>query len=135
MVLKQERIELRKSPQTSQASLYLNKDQGYIPLKKTVAKQELDTGLTREKIMEYLGLLVEADQFEIDQEKDQIRRPRVYECVVMSICIDSKKISEVSSESRGCECVYEYECMECKEERRNKEQSYTLKYTPSFGVS
>jgi hypothetical protein len=60
-----------------QAALYQNKDLGYIPLKKTVAKQELETGLTREKIMEYLALLVEADQFEIDPEKDQIRKPRV----------------------------------------------------------
>ena len=57
-----------------QAALYLNKDLGYISLKKTVAKQELETGLTREKIMEYLALLVEADQFEIDNEKDQIRK-------------------------------------------------------------
>jgi hypothetical protein len=57
-----------------QAALYLNKDLGYISLKKTVAKQELETGLTREKIMEYLALLVEADQFEIDHEKDQIRK-------------------------------------------------------------
>ncbi len=57
-----------------QSALYLNKDLGYISLKKTVAKQELETGLTREKIMEYLALLVEADQFEIDHEKDQIRK-------------------------------------------------------------
>jgi hypothetical protein len=57
-----------------QAALYQNKDLGYISLKKTVAKQELETGLTREKIMEYLALLVEADQFEIDHEKDQIRK-------------------------------------------------------------
>ncbi len=58
-----------------QSALYQNKDLGYISLKKTVAKQELETGLTREKIMEYLALLVEADQFEIDHEKDQIRKP------------------------------------------------------------
>jgi len=56
------------------AALYLNKDLGYISLKKIVAKQELGTGLTREKILEYLALLVEADQFEIDLEKDQIRK-------------------------------------------------------------
>ncbi len=57
-----------------QAALYQNNDLGYIFLRKTVAKQELETGLTREKIMEYLSLLVEADQIEIDSEKDQIRK-------------------------------------------------------------
>ena len=57
-----------------QAALYQNKDTGYIPLKKTVAKLELETGLTREKIMEYLELLQEADQFQIDVEKGQIRK-------------------------------------------------------------
>ena len=57
-----------------QASLFQSKELGYIPLKKTVATLELDTGLTREKIMEYLALLVEVDQFEIDLEKDQIRK-------------------------------------------------------------
>ena len=60
-----------------QAALYQNKEIGYLSLKKTVAKQELETGLTREKIMEYLSLLVEADQIEIDFEKDQIRKPSV----------------------------------------------------------
>jgi hypothetical protein len=57
-----------------QAALYQNKDIGYISLKKTVAKLELETGLTREKILEYLTLLVEADQFELDAEKGQIRK-------------------------------------------------------------
>ena len=57
-----------------QAALYQNKEMGYISLRKTVAKQELETGLTQEKIMEYLALLVEADQIEIDTEKDQIRK-------------------------------------------------------------
>ncbi len=58
-----------------QAALYQNKDLGFISLKKTVAKQALETGLTCIKIMEYLALLVEADQFEVDLERDQIRRP------------------------------------------------------------
>jgi len=57
-----------------QAALYQNKDVGYISLKKTVAKQELESGLTHQKIMEYLALLVEADQFEIDLENDKIRK-------------------------------------------------------------
>ena len=57
-----------------QAALYQNKDVGYISLKKTVAKQELESGLTHQKIMEYLALLVEADQFEMDLENDKIRK-------------------------------------------------------------
>ena len=50
---------IAKIAANTQAALYLNKDLGYISLKKTVAKHELETGLTREKIMEYLALLVE----------------------------------------------------------------------------
>jgi len=60
--------------QAIQASLFQNKEAGFIPLKKTVAKLMLETGLTKEKIMEYLSLLQETDQFELDAEKDQIRR-------------------------------------------------------------
>jgi hypothetical protein len=59
---------------TIQALLYQNKDAGYIPLKKTVAKLEFETGLTKEKIMEYLTLIEENEQMEIDLEKDQIRK-------------------------------------------------------------
>jgi hypothetical protein len=63
--------------QSIQAALFQNKEAGFIPLRKTVAKLMLETGLTREKIMEYLGLLQEADQFELDAEKDQIRKVTV----------------------------------------------------------
>ena len=65
---------IAKIATNTQAALYQNKEMGYISLRKTVAKQELETGLTREKIMEYLALLVEADQIEIDVERDQIRK-------------------------------------------------------------
>jgi len=65
---------IAKIASNTQAALYLNKNVGYISLKKTVAKHELETGLTHERIMEYLELLVDADQIEIDFEKDQIRR-------------------------------------------------------------
>ena len=60
-----------------QASLFQNKDTGFIPLKKTVAMLMYETGLTKEKITEYLQLLQETDQVELDAEKDQIRRPAV----------------------------------------------------------
>jgi hypothetical protein len=69
------RERISKIATSIQASLYQNKDLGYVSLNKTVAKQELETGLTREKILEYIALLVEADQFELDHEKDQIRKP------------------------------------------------------------
>jgi hypothetical protein len=57
-----------------QASLYQAKEVGFVPLKKTVAKLMLETGLTREKVMEYLSLLQEAGQFEVNAEKDEIRK-------------------------------------------------------------
>jgi hypothetical protein len=60
-----------------QASLYQNKEAGFIPLRKTVAILELETGLTRERIHTYLEPLVLAEQIELDEEKDQIRKPRV----------------------------------------------------------
>ena len=60
--------------QSIQAVLFQNKEAGFIPLKKTVAKLMYETGLTREKITEYLQLLQETDQFEMDIEKDQIRK-------------------------------------------------------------
>jgi hypothetical protein len=58
-----------------QKQLYQNKELGYIPLKKTIVIQSLDTGLTKRKVKEYLEDLAEAGQFEIDEEKDQIRKP------------------------------------------------------------
>lgn len=56
------------------ATLYQNRDAGFIPLKKTVALQMLETGLTKEKIMEILNLFQEAGQIELDPERDQIRK-------------------------------------------------------------
>ncbi len=47
----------------------------YISLKKTKAILQLDTGLTKEKIDDYLALLQEAGKIELDLEKDQIRYP------------------------------------------------------------
>jgi len=66
---------LEKIAQAIHAALYNNKELGYIPLKKTVALQMLDTGLTKAKIIEYLSLLEVNGQFEMDVEKDQIRGP------------------------------------------------------------
>jgi hypothetical protein len=60
-----------------QAALFQNKEGGNIPLKRTTALLMLETGLTKEKVMEYLSLLQEAGQFEIDAERDQIGRVAV----------------------------------------------------------
>jgi len=57
-----------------QAALFKSKETGFISLKTTVAVLMLETGLTREKVMEYLSLLHEAGQFEIDAEQDRIRK-------------------------------------------------------------
>ena len=57
-----------------QASLFQNKESGEIPLSKTVAKLMLATGLTEPKVLEYLGLLQKADEFELDAQNDKIKR-------------------------------------------------------------
>jgi hypothetical protein len=62
--------------QTIQQLLFKAKEQGldYIPFRKTVVGFKVQMGLTAEKIMEYMKDLEELGQFEIDYEKDQIRR-------------------------------------------------------------
>lgn len=69
---RKERIE--KIARSIQAALFANKEAGAIPLKKTVAKLSIETGLTQEKLMEYLTLLENDDQFTIDYENDKIRK-------------------------------------------------------------
>lgn len=70
---------IAKIAQQIMSALFTAKQQGttHISLKKTMALLELETGLTKEKITEYLGLLQEADKLELDFEKDQIRLPVV----------------------------------------------------------
>lgn len=69
---RKERIE--RIARTIQAGLFANKDTGYVPLKKTVARVSIEIGCTPQKIMEYLELLAITDQFVIDHENDQIRK-------------------------------------------------------------
>ena len=57
-----------------QSSLYQNKEQGWIPLAKTISKLMFETGLTWEKVREYLEIIQNAGQFEIDPESDRISR-------------------------------------------------------------
>lgn len=57
-----------------QARLNENKNVGYIQLKRTVAEIMVDTGLTRTKVMEYLQLLNDSGEFEINEAVDKITR-------------------------------------------------------------
>lgn len=60
-----------------QARLNENKNVGYIQLKRTVAEIMIDTGLTKIKVMEYLQLLNDSGEFEINEAEDKITRPPV----------------------------------------------------------
>ena len=53
--------------------LSLLQNHGKIPLSKTSALLEYETGLTHEKIMEYLKIAEAVGRFVIDVEKDEIR--------------------------------------------------------------
>ena len=59
------------------ASLFQNKETGFIPLKKSMALLMLETGLTKEKILEYLDLLQDTGQIHVDIKQDQIRKALV----------------------------------------------------------
>jgi hypothetical protein len=50
---------------------------GEISLEKFVASVMYETGLTQEKIMEYLRVSEKMGQFEIDDVNDVIRKPRM----------------------------------------------------------
>ena len=58
-----------------QAALHASK--GEIPLSKFVAGVMYETGLTRDKIMEYLEVPEAMGQFEIDDVSDKIRTPQM----------------------------------------------------------
>jgi hypothetical protein len=45
-----------------------------LPLSKTLAVLEYETGLTKEKLMEYLSILENLGQFVIEKEHDKIKR-------------------------------------------------------------
>ena len=66
------RIELVARVVTS--LLYQNKDAGWIPLKSTVVKIMVQTGLTRFKVMEYLQLKDDEGIFELNETEDRIKR-------------------------------------------------------------
>jgi hypothetical protein len=81
-MVRQDGAEARKErisgmARTIQALLFQNREAGFISLRKTVAQLMLEHGLTKAKVMEYLNLLQELGQFEMDVEKDQIRKVAV----------------------------------------------------------
>ena len=59
---------------TVQSFLYQNKESGEVPLRKVLAQIMISTGLTRVKVLEYLQLLNDAGQFELDEKNDMIIR-------------------------------------------------------------
>ena len=66
---KKERME--KIARAIQAALF---NQNAIPLSKTIAQFEYDFGLTKAKVMEYLGTLQNLERFTIDEENNQIKK-------------------------------------------------------------
>jgi hypothetical protein len=71
------RERINRMARTIQAMFYAKKERGEpeeLPLKKTVSKLGIETGLTRQKIMTYLEELADDDQFILDVEHDKIRK-------------------------------------------------------------
>jgi len=68
------KVRIEKIARSIQAALFASGEIGAIPLKKTVAKLSIETGLTQEKLVEYLMLLENGDQFTIDNENDKIKK-------------------------------------------------------------
>ena len=68
-----------KIAQTIHSLLFEAKEQGvyYIPYKITVIRLKVEMGLTLEKILEYMTDLEALSHFEIDEERDQIRKRSV----------------------------------------------------------
>lgn len=69
---RKERISL--IARTIQSALFQAKEVGYISLSGTISKIMVETGLTRGKVEEYLQLLSEQGQFEVNVNDNQIKR-------------------------------------------------------------
>lgn len=59
---------------TVQAELFQNKEAGWITLSKIVSRIMIETGLTKNKVIEYLRILNDAGQFELNEKDDHITR-------------------------------------------------------------
>jgi hypothetical protein len=71
---RKDRIE--QCAQHVQSQLYKNNGNP-ISLSRTVAALAFDTGLSKPKVVEYLELLAETGQFEINLQDDKIRKCQV----------------------------------------------------------
>lgn len=69
---------LQKIAQAIQAALHQEKD---LPLSRTMATLEYDFGLTKDRVREYLEVLENLGQLEIDETCDRIKRVRQNEQV------------------------------------------------------
>jgi len=67
---RKERIE--KIARSIQATLHTEKE---LKLSKTLAVLEYDTGLTEDKLMEYIEIIEKLGQITIDMENDKIKKP------------------------------------------------------------
>jgi len=67
---RKERIE--KIARSIQATLHIEKE---LQLSKTLAALEYDTGLTEDRLMEYIEIIERLGQITIDLENDKIKKP------------------------------------------------------------
>ena len=58
---------------TIQSSLFQAKESGEISFSKTVGAIMYETGLTKEKVVEYIGIIEARGQFELDVSNDMIK--------------------------------------------------------------
>lgn len=80
MLVRKDGAEARKEriaeiAKTIQSELYANN--GDISLRRISARIQITTGLTHLKVMEYLQLLSEAGQFELNEKDEKITRVQV----------------------------------------------------------
>jgi hypothetical protein len=67
-------VRRQRMHEVAQAVLKALAQENPLTMSKTLASLQYSTGLTREKLLEYLGIMQEMGQFALDVEKDQIRK-------------------------------------------------------------
>lgn len=75
-MVRKDGAEVRKQRmhEVAQAVLKSLAQMNPLSLSRTLASLQYSTGLTREKLTEYMGIMQEMGQFVVNVEKDQIRR-------------------------------------------------------------
>lgn len=76
-MVKQDGAEMRKQriQQIARSILKALAQENPLSLTKTLATLQYDTGLTKDKLIEYLTIMQKMGQFVIDNEKDTISKP------------------------------------------------------------